>query len=1152
MPFSGSGSGTVGNPYQVTTLAQVYEVFDDLAANYLQMNDIDGSETASGNDTLNYNGPKGWVPLDASTFSGVYDGGGFSITNMYCNVSEFTSEGGLFYIVTGEVKNITIEWDFDSDDTSGPTFKSHSGVCFRASGSASFTDINTKVFCTNGDYIFKVAGIVNDIQSGGVSLLRCFTNVNITTSNGRVASIGGIANTAREYNMTDCGSQLSVVAESPSITCNTIGGLVALSYSNNAPQPTITECKVNIFVDVSNNGSYIGGIIGNTQNGLAYTRIQRSWAFGKIIGKSILGGICGSASELQGFDNWSKVDITSNDATDTKSGLLAGLAASASETFLQRFLNYGSLTITNQPSASYSADVIESAGSFVDIIHNSELKGDIDGGAGDETNGTGLTTAQLKDETYLDANTGLNFSTTWETGGYDGYMDLIENPYDGAFIIYTGDVIVINQIVSSEHVDADSGKIISQVTGIDESTATAKGFEVGNSEENLTQDIPISVGNTFEATLDNLDELDIKYYRSYITYQGETFYSNIESYTHYTLTQLGIDNIVVDDYIPSFPRGHNIHGSALLDIGGTEYVFGSSREQGINNTENDVNAVFVKVQASDYTNKIEMDLLDEEGQKCHDFNQLVFCNGFLWTIGRTGITAGSGANQYAYLFRIDPDSLEYVGFKNTPGAIALLSTDSHGTDGERFLFTGATDVGKIDTDELIGVYANRTYTDFTVASVDFPIYDSSSQGYFLDPRSPNSFNTITKGFIHSYVVDGEFLYLEYTSSSNFNQDEQESECELHKVRISDMTAAGYARIPKCTDDATQNAEWIFLGIETGITHDVNDQRSKNMGYDWGCAAVRKSDMALFVIPRLHSTDEKGTSSYASTVFGDFLIDQKTTRYSYVLDISDPSSWTEIDQFADAGSWIINDTIGSHTLKVFRLYEDYTDENDNTLTSGIPNEIMVDSQNNFHSFGWNGSPSGSPSSLSRYTIEGISFIGKPIIDTFTPELIDDELQLTGKIINENGAEVTSVGFEYSSEQDFSSGVTSINSVIGNFTNSLDVSGFPLGTTYIRAWGVNSEGKGYGDIVSYTIEADYTNLSITGTSRLLDESPIENAQIALFDQLTFEFIESTVTNASGEYTFNNTNNFAPNKKHILICFKLGAEPLKSVIKIDVVFE
>lgn len=84
-----AGNGTVGNPYQITTLNNLYWLSQDTNRwnlNYIQVADIDASSTSSW-----YSG-QGWMPMgyangptDYSGFSGTYNGKGHVISNLYIN-----------------------------------------------------------------------------------------------------------------------------------------------------------------------------------------------------------------------------------------------------------------------------------------------------------------------------------------------------------------------------------------------------------------------------------------------------------------------------------------------------------------------------------------------------------------------------------------------------------------------------------------------------------------------------------------------------------------------------------------------------------------------------------------------------------------------------------------------------------------------------------------------------------------------------------------------------------------------------------------------------------------------------------------------------------------------------------------------------------
>jgi len=101
--FSGSGSGTAGDPYIITTIEQLQEMRNNLTAHYALGNDIDAS------GTVNWNDGKGFRPVGAyaNEFTGSLDGRGYKIYNLYINRSDMDYVG-LFGSVGSEgvVKNV--------------------------------------------------------------------------------------------------------------------------------------------------------------------------------------------------------------------------------------------------------------------------------------------------------------------------------------------------------------------------------------------------------------------------------------------------------------------------------------------------------------------------------------------------------------------------------------------------------------------------------------------------------------------------------------------------------------------------------------------------------------------------------------------------------------------------------------------------------------------------------------------------------------------------------------------------------------------------------------------------------------------------------------------------------------------------------------
>lgn len=111
--FSGKGSGTVNDPYQITNINQLQDIRDDDTSIYVLMNDIDASDTRNWNIGDHDNNPNtpdsamGFKPL--MFFRGLLNGNGFILKNLYIN-RPLQFHIGLFgYVIWGTIKNLGIE-----------------------------------------------------------------------------------------------------------------------------------------------------------------------------------------------------------------------------------------------------------------------------------------------------------------------------------------------------------------------------------------------------------------------------------------------------------------------------------------------------------------------------------------------------------------------------------------------------------------------------------------------------------------------------------------------------------------------------------------------------------------------------------------------------------------------------------------------------------------------------------------------------------------------------------------------------------------------------------------------------------------------------------------------------------------------------------
>ena len=104
--FSG-GDGSQSNPYQITTIDQLYSIRNHLDKHFILMNNLDFSGTPYDIST-NY---LGWEPIGSSTapFRGCFNGRGYRINKlgMFRHQDNYT---GLFgYVLGGRIDSIGLE-----------------------------------------------------------------------------------------------------------------------------------------------------------------------------------------------------------------------------------------------------------------------------------------------------------------------------------------------------------------------------------------------------------------------------------------------------------------------------------------------------------------------------------------------------------------------------------------------------------------------------------------------------------------------------------------------------------------------------------------------------------------------------------------------------------------------------------------------------------------------------------------------------------------------------------------------------------------------------------------------------------------------------------------------------------------------------------
>ncbi len=286
--FSGfnGGDGTQENPYLISTAEQLNSVRYYLNSHFLQVNDIDLGVSP-------WNDDEGWNPIGDVTyrFIGRYDGGGYSIYNLYIERPS-ASYQGLFGIVDGAyIQNLNLDGIYINGSSNigalagyfyrsslkhiyvGATLYGYSnigGVCGYVLDNSFIENVSSSVYISGQS---NVGGLVGRIQDNNSNILNSYSGGTVIASGIYGGGlVGGILNTAKIANSYST-AQVSGGAR--------LGGLVG--YSTNGSVN-------NSFARGSVNGTdIIGGLIGYLASG----SVQNSFSTGAISGNTQLGGLIG-------------------------------------------------------------------------------------------------------------------------------------------------------------------------------------------------------------------------------------------------------------------------------------------------------------------------------------------------------------------------------------------------------------------------------------------------------------------------------------------------------------------------------------------------------------------------------------------------------------------------------------------------------------------------------------------------------------------------------------------------------------------------------------------------------------------------------------------------------------------------------------------
>ncbi|MGJ0365378.1 beta strand repeat-containing protein [Aliarcobacter cryaerophilus] len=267
--FSG-GFGTSSNPYTITNWTQLQNINNSniLTQNYYfnLLNNLSSSTSDYTNLASNTaNSGLGWNPIgnDTNSFTGIFDGLGFTISNLYINRPTQNFVGLFGYINNATIKNIGLE---NVNITGGYYTGSLVGY---SEGGIITNSYATGTVSGHSSGVSYVGGLVGYNDGGTIS--NSYSSGSATGQ----SAVGGLVG----YNAFGTISK-SYATGSVSGT-DTIGGLVGYNWYG-----TIS----NSYASGNVNGNlHVGGLVGYNDFGT----ISKSYATGSVSGTDTIGGLVG-------------------------------------------------------------------------------------------------------------------------------------------------------------------------------------------------------------------------------------------------------------------------------------------------------------------------------------------------------------------------------------------------------------------------------------------------------------------------------------------------------------------------------------------------------------------------------------------------------------------------------------------------------------------------------------------------------------------------------------------------------------------------------------------------------------------------------------------------------------------------------------------
>jgi len=282
IPLS-SGFVSAATATEITNCGELQDMKNNLAGDYVLMNDIDCSDTVNWNDGKGFEPIGGLVGSSWICFRGLFDGQGHIITGLYINRPSTVAVGLFGCLDHTSIKNVgLIDVDITGADLTGALWGySHYGTASNCYSTGSVTGISA------------VGGLVGNVFHGKVTNCYSTGNVNGNTYVGGLTGLVCDGDVINSYSTGNVNGNIGV------------GGLVGLDGCGHYSYIRNSYSTGNVNGNIG-----VGGLFGSSG---IYTQISNSYSTGSVTGNSDVGGLVGSNSGTITNSYW---DISTSGTID--------------------------------------------------------------------------------------------------------------------------------------------------------------------------------------------------------------------------------------------------------------------------------------------------------------------------------------------------------------------------------------------------------------------------------------------------------------------------------------------------------------------------------------------------------------------------------------------------------------------------------------------------------------------------------------------------------------------------------------------------------------------------------------------------------------------------------------------------------------------